>query len=300
MLSWIPDWLRGTVASILAIVNLVFWCIPFYLLAIVKLLPIAPLRRACFRGLETLAGLWIDGNGAIARSQGVRYDVRGADDLAYDHWYLIGTNHVSWVDVVALQYAFNHKIPFLRFFLKRQLIWIPLLGLAWWALELPFMRRHSPAQIEANPQLRMADIETTRRACAPFRARPTAIINFLEGTRFTPAKHAAQSSPYRHLLRPKVGGIAYAIDAIGEVMNTYLDVTLVYPPNASTFWDLMCGRVHKVIIHVEKRTVPDELMRGDYGADARYRARFKDWIEDIWQEKDRRIEQLSKEFVSEK
>lgn len=298
MLSRITDWIRGVLTSLVVLANLIFWCTPFYVLALIKLLPVPPLQTLCFRGLEVLAGMWIDGNGVIARLQGVRYDVRGTDGLEHDQWYLIGTNHVSWVDVVALQYAFNHKIPFLRFFIKRQLIWVPLLGLAWWALELPFMRRHSKAQIEANPELRMEDIETTRRACAPFRARPTSIINFLEGTRFTAAKHKAQSSPYRHLLRPKTGGLAYAIDAIGEKMNTYLDVTVVYPTHASSIWDLMCGRIQTVIIDVQRRTVPDDLMHGDYGADAAYRARFKQWVETIWQEKDERIEQLKKEFAS--
>lgn len=297
MLRYLPRPVRGTVSATLVILNLVFWVIPFYVLAILKLLPIPPLQRLCFHGLEAIAALWIDGNNALARLNNVHFDVRGTDELVYHDWYLIGTNHVSWVDVVALQRAFNHKIPFLRFFLKRQLIFVPLLGLAWWAMELPFMRRHSRAQIEANPELRLADVEATKRACRPFRDRPTAIINFLEGTRFTRDKQAAQDSPFAHLLRPKVGGIAYALEAIGEKMNTFLDVTLVYPPGNETFWDLMTGRLRRVIVDVQTRTVPAELMDGDYGGDAEFRARFKAWIEGVWREKDRRISALRDELA---
>lgn len=286
----------GVATTILVVINLIFWCTPFYVLAVIKLLPIPSLQRACFRGLEALAGMWMDGNRLIAELHGVHFDVRGTDDLVYQQWYLVGTNHVSWVDVFALQYAFNHKIPFLRFFLKHTLIYVPLLGLAWWALELPFMKRHTRAQIDANPSLRQADIDTTRKSCAPFRERPTTIINFLEGTRFTQAKHRAQESPYKNLLRPKVGGIAYAIDAIGEVMQTYLDVTILYPLEHTTIWDLMCGRIKKIVVDVKTLRVPDELMHGDYGGDAQYREQFKRWVETVWQAKDARIDELRKEI----
>ncbi|MEM6638637.1 MAG: acyltransferase [Pseudomonadota bacterium] len=296
MLTVLPAPLRGTITSILTITNLVIWIVPFYVLALLKLLPIPALRRACFRGLEAIAALWVDGNSALAHANGVRFDIRGNEGLNYDDWYLIGTNHVSWVDVMALQRALNRRIPFLRFFVKQQLIWVPLLGLAWWAMELPFMRRHSRAEIDANPSLRLDDVEATKRACRPFRDRPTAIINFLEGTRFTPAKQSAQSSPYQHLLKPKAGGIAYALEAIGAKMNTFLDVTLVYPAGRETLWDLMTGRLRRVIIDVQRRSIPPELLSGDYGGDAEFRQRFKHWVEEIWREKDQRIQELKLEM----
>ncbi|MFK7886233.1 MAG: acyltransferase [Gammaproteobacteria bacterium] len=293
----LPEPIRGVITSVISILNLVFWCTPFYVLALLKLLPIPALKRACFRGLEYLATRWIDGNNALAAANGTRFDVRGTDNLTYEDWYLIGTNHVSWVDVFALQKAFNHKIPFLRFFLKRQLIYVPLLGLAWWALELPFMTRHSRKEVEANPALRETDIAATRRACEPFRERPTSIINFLEGTRFRPEKHARQKSPYTNLLKPKVGGIAYAIEAIGQKMNTFLDVTLVYSTDNTSLWDLMTGRLQRIVVHVEKHVIPDDLMVGDYSADADYRARFKVWVEALWREKDARIDALRLELA---
>lgn len=296
MLRFLPPVVRGSLSMLLFVLNLVVIIVPFYSLTLIKLLPIPALRLACFRGLEALAATWIDNNNRIAGMHDIEFDVRGTDDLSMDQWYLIGCNHQSWVDVFALQYAFNRKIPFLRFFLKSQLIWIPLLGLAWWALELPFMKRHSKAQIAANPALRQEDLETTRKSCEPFRRRPTAIINFLEGTRFTPAKHSAQKSPYRHLLKPKIGGIAFAVNAIGSVMHTYLDVTLVYSKKGATFWDLMCGRIQRIIVHVEAMPIPADLLDGDYLNDPAYRARFKQWVEHTWRDKDERIEQLTQKI----
>jgi hypothetical protein len=50
-------------------------------------------------------------------------------------------------------------------------------------------------------------------------------MNFVEGTRFTPAKHAAQQSPYKHLLKPKAGGLALALHVLGDRFDSLLDVT---------------------------------------------------------------------------
>jgi 1-acyl-sn-glycerol-3-phosphate acyltransferase len=124
--------------------------------------------------------------------------------------YLVLSNHQSWVDILILQKVFNRRIPFMRFFLKQQLIWVPMLGLAWWALDFPFMQRHTKSQLQKRPELAGQDIAATRKACEKFLGKPVSIMIFPEGTRFTPAKHAQQQSPFQHLLKPKSGGMAYA------------------------------------------------------------------------------------------
>ncbi|MBK6405448.1 MAG: hypothetical protein IPF66_10615 [Holophagales bacterium] len=78
---------------------------------------------------------------------------------------------------------------------------MPVLGPAWRALDFPFMKRHPREALEKNPALRFEDLEATRRACEKFRHAPAAILNFIEGTRFTPAKHARGGAEYRHLSR---------------------------------------------------------------------------------------------------
>lgn len=294
MMSLLPAPLRGTITALLLVANLAFWIIPMYVIAVIKLLPGKALSVRCLAGLERVAALWISGNNAIAALHDLKWDVRGQEGLSMDGWYLVASNHRSWIDVFALQYAFNRRIPFLRFFLKKQLIWVPLLGLAWWAMELPFMRRHSRAKLDKNPELRQQDLEETRRACKSCRERPTTIMNFLEGTRFTEEKKLAQDSPYKHLLRPKIGGLAFAVAAVGPVMKTFLDVTLVYSKLDATLWDMVCGRVDRVIIDIQRSELPASLLEGDYAGDAEYRARFKEWGLALWEAKDKRIESLSR------
>ncbi|HEX4845272.1 MAG TPA: acyltransferase, partial [Geothrix sp.] len=237
--------------------------IPF---ALVKLaLPFAAVRRGVDRVLMGLAEGWIAVNGAwMALVQRIRWDVQGLDGLRRRGWYLVSSNHQSWVDILVLQKVFHRKVPFLKFFLKRQLLFVPVMGLAWWALDFPFMRRRSGS--------RAKDLATARKACEKFRQVPTSVMNFLEGTRFCPAKQAAQQSPYRHLLKPKVGGLATALGAMGERFDALLDVTIVYPEGVPSFWDLLSGQMSRVVVRVHEREIPAHLLGGDYEGDAAFRA----------------------------
>src|SRR3546814_693522 len=162
----------------------------------------------------------------------------------------------------------------------------------WWGLDYPFMARHTKQQIAKNPALKGKDIETTRKACEAFRDQPALILNFLEGTRFTEAKRQNQKSPYQHLLRPKSGGFAFTLSALGEQLHSLLDVTIVYPEGSRGFWDFLCGRVRHVIVEVRQLEVPRDLFHGSYESDPAFRARFHGWIASLWQDKDRRIAEL--------
>ena len=70
---------------------------------------------------------------------------------------------------------------------------------------------------------------------------------------------------------------------------TILDVTIVYPNGAMTFWDMMCGDFDHVVIDVRKRTVEEWLYQGNYMDDRDFRKRFHQWLGEIWEEKDRAI-----------
>jgi 1-acyl-sn-glycerol-3-phosphate acyltransferase len=212
--------------------------------------------------------------------------VRGDDGLQQREWYLVLSNHRSWVDILVLQAIFNRRIPFLKFFLKRQLVWVPLLGLAWWALDFPFMRRYTSAYLAKHPEMRGKDLEATRRACGKFRELPTSVMNFVEGTRFTPAKHQALGSPYRHLLPPRAGGTSFVLSAMGGVLHSILDVTIAYAPAGPTLWDLCCGRVGRVVVDIRKRAIEDWMAAGDYAGDPVFRERFQRWLSGVWEAKD--------------
>lgn len=279
--------LRGILTMALIVLNLLFWATPLYLVAFLKLLPVPAWRHLCDRALVSLARNWIGGNNLIFRlTQDIRWDVQGVEGLEPDDWYLVLCNHQSWVDILVLQGVFNRRIPFLKFFLKRQLIWVPVLGFAWWALDFPFMQRHSREYLEQHPEARGQDLAATRRACEHFSRMPTSVMNFVEGTRFTPAKHAAQDSPHRHLLKPRAGGVAFVLAAMGDILHRILDVTVVYPGGAPSLWEMCCGKLRRVVVRVAVREIPEWARRGDYQDDPEFRARFQAWLSALWAQKD--------------
>lgn len=281
-------WFRVAPILLSIAANTLFHATPLLLAALLKaLVPVAAWRRAWNPVLTGLASNWIAVNSAMmALLTRTQFVVELPDTLRGDGHYLVLANHQSWVDIVVLQKVFNRRIPFLRFFLKRQLFWVPVLGLCWWALDFPFMGRYSRQQIARRPELGERDRLTVRRACAKFREIPVSVMNFVEGTRFTPHKHAAQGPAYRHLLKPKSGGIAFVIDAMGDTLHTVLDTTIVYPGGRPSMIDLMADRVPAVHIRVRERDIPADLIGGDYTHDAAYRERFQQWINGLWDQKD--------------
>lgn len=289
MLSFLPAPVLGVLSSVALILNLLLWITPFFVVALFKLIiPVPGFRRLCLRGLSTLATNWIDGNTWVSRWHDLEWQVDGVDQLRSDAWYLVVANHQSWTDIFVLQTVFNRRIPFLKFFIKQQLIWVPLLGFAWWALEMPFMRRHSREALEKNPHLRQQDLEATRKLCEGIRHAPTTIMNFAEGTRFSAEKRIQTESPYRYLLRPKSGGLGLVLATLGDTLTAMLDVTIVYSHQPVTFWHLLSGRIRRITVTVREREIPDSLRQGD-PEDPEFRARLRDWIDTIWADKDMTI-----------
>ncbi|TAH13213.1 MAG: acyltransferase [Curvibacter sp.] len=294
MLNFLPAPLLGLLAFCLLFLNIVFWVPLLLAFAAIKLvLPFKPVRVAIDPVLLFIAESWISTNSSWMRlTQSTEWDVQGIEGLDTKSWTMVSSNHQSWVDIFVLQHLFNQRIPLLKFFLKQQLIWVPFMGLAWWALEFPFMRRHSEAYLKKHPEMRAKDQETTRKACEKFSLIPTSVMNFLEGTRFTTAKHAKQQSPYQHLLKPKAGGLALALQAMGDKFQSVLDVTIYYPEGVPTFWSFLCGKVHRVVVRIRPVQVPKALLGGDYGQDPTFRAAFSDWVAELWRFKDAQLADL--------
>jgi len=288
MLSRLPPALRGALTGITLALNTVVLTLCMVPPALLKLIvPVDAVRRTCDRALTALASAWVAINNAwIAAVRPVSWDVQGVDSLHPRGWYLVSSNHQSWVDILVLQRIFHGHIPFLKFFLKQELIWVPVIGLAWWALDFPFMKRGKGQGARQN------DLQTTREACEKFKRIPTTVINFVEGTRFRPAKHALQNSPYRHLLKPKIGGLGIALATMGEQFEALLDVTIVYPHGAPNFWELLCGKVDAVTVRVQQRAIPATVLGGDPMGDKAYRQRIGEWVDLQWAEKDRLIDEL--------
>ncbi|GIZ12310.1 acyltransferase [Pseudomonas sp. NCCP-436] len=294
MLHFLPAPLRGVIASLLLGLNTLFWCWPLFLVALLKLLlPFAPAQRTLRSVMHGIAESWIGFNNFWIRLVGrIDWDVRGLERFDTRHSYLVTSNHQSWVDILVLQYLLNRRMPLLKFFLKQELIWVPVIGLCWWALEFPFMKRFSKEYLAKHPEKRGQDLATTRKACERYKTNPVAVFNFLEGTRLTLAKHAQQQSPFRHLLKPKAGGIAFVLDAMGEQLHAIVNVTIRYPHGVPGFWDILCGRLDAVQVRLRQVEIPQEFLGRNYDQDEAYRLAFQQWVNRLWEEKDAELESL--------
>jgi 1-acyl-sn-glycerol-3-phosphate acyltransferase len=289
--------LTGCFVALLLLLNTLTLIGPLLVFALLKLLLKGRMRDRISWAVMWIAETWAEINKLIFKAfLPTRWDIRGADGLRRDTSYLVVSNHQSWVDIPALIQVLNRRTPFFKFFLKKELIWVPFLGLAWWGLDYPFMKRYSKAFLERHPELKGQDLEITKAACELFKRQPVTVVNYLEGTRFTQAKHDQQQSPYVHLLKPKAGGVAFVLAAMGAQLDALLDVTVVYPgARKPGFWDLLCGRVPRVIIDIRTHTLDPALWAGDYESDPQLRSKVQAWVNQLWQEKDARITALSSE-----
>ncbi len=289
--------LTGCFVTLLLLLNTLVLIGPLMIFALLKLISPGRLRDYNSWAVIWIAETWAEIDKLIfALCIPTRWDVRGGEGLRLDTSYLVISNHQSWVDIPALIQTLNRRTPFFKFFLKKELIWVPFLGLAWWALDYPFMKRYSKAFLAKHPQLQGKDLEITRAACELFKRQPVTVVNYLEGTRFTAAKQAQQASPYKYLLRPKAGGVAFVLAAMGAQIDAILDVTVVYPQaKIPGFWDLISGNVPKVIIDIRTRELDPTLCQGDYENDPVFRLKVQNWVNQLWSDKDQRIEALRNE-----
>jgi len=284
----IAELIRGTFTMCSIVVGTIVICVPFFLVALLKIVPSDAWRLRVGSWLAAIAEAWISFNGFILDiTQRIDWGVSGSGDLKRDDWYLLICNHQSWVDILVLQRIFNRRVPFLKFFIKRQLAWMPFLGQAWWALDMPFMRRHSREYLERHPGKRAQDLDATRRACEKFRRIPTTLVNFVEGTRFKQHKRQDHPDGYRHLLPPRAGGIGYALSAMQGILRNLLDVTIAYPDGPPSFWQLCCGRVHEIAVSYRSEPLMGWLLSGDYSADEAFKQRLQAWLRERWEAKDR-------------
>ena len=300
MLGFLPAPVLGVVSGLMFIINtLIFFMLmlPFILLKVIIFNE--TIRFHLTRAIMFLGTAWIDSNSVIQRlAVNIRWHVQGLEGFSTDDSYLVISNHRSWTDIFVLQHIFNHRIPFLKFFLKKELMWVPVLGIAWWALDYPFMKRYSRQFVEKHPELKGKDMETTRKFCAKFKNSPVTVLNFLEGTRFNNEKHAKQNSPFAHLLLPKAGGIAVVLGSMGEYLTHIVDVTIVYPENKPPmpFWDFLQGKIPTVAVRIRKIDIPKEFLGKNYETDEVFRKRFQEWINQLWVEKDETIASVFKAY----
>ncbi len=281
----------------LAILVTVACSVPIILAGLLKLLlPVPAIWRVISRFCNFMMYCWCEGLALLLHlNPQLKWDVEGLEGLSQKNWYLLICNHRSWADIVILCVLFRKHIPVNKYFLKQQLAWVPFMGLACWALDMPFMKRYSRSYLIRHPEKRGKDVETTRKSCEKFRMCPTTIVNFVEGSRLTEEKRQQTRSPFRHLLAPRAAGIAMALNVLGSQFDKLLDVTLCYPQNMrNPFYDMLCGRLTRIVVRVNLVPVTDEL-HGDYTNDKNFKRRFQQWLNTLWAQKDDRLEAIKEE-----
>jgi 1-acyl-sn-glycerol-3-phosphate acyltransferase len=284
MLTFLPGPLRGALSLFLMAVNTIVWTLPLFFFHLLKiLLPAAGWRRFWGRVQNTIGTGWISfNNWTLGLTNPVRWNVEGNEGLERDLWYLVIANHRSWVDILVLQKVFNGRIPFLKFFLKKELFWVPFLGICWWALDFPFLERSARAN---------KDMEAIEGAAEKFKILPVSVMNFVEGTRFTPEKHEKSRSPYSNLMKPKPGGMTFLLSSMAEEIETVLNVTIAYPDGTPTMWGFLCGDSEEIRVRVTKIPVTEGMV-GDYGGDKAFRRQFTTWQKELWARKDEELRGL--------
>ncbi|HDV5714953.1 TPA: acyltransferase [Legionella pneumophila] len=282
------------IAAIFALIVSTTLCfIPILFVGLLKLFPNKNWQSLCTRCVDKIATFWCGINNLyVAKAQKIHWEISGLNNLTPKDWYLVVANHQSWLDIVILQRLFNRKIPVLKFFIKDQLKWIPLLGLSWWAMGCPFMKRYSKEYLAKNPHKQGKDIISTRKAIETFKRTPASIMNFVEGTRFTKVKKEQQQSPYNYLLKPKAGGISFIINSMGQQIKSLIDVTIVYAEKNHSLWDFLCKRVKKVKIIIRQLPIPAQFTSANLINDFQAQNAFKEWLNEQWAIKDNLIASL--------
>jgi len=287
--------LLGSLGFLIIILNTFFHAPFLMVVTIARFIPIGPWQALCTSAASTIATNWIRVNSAmLTLTQRKPWHVEVSGELDPSQWYLVTANHQSWADILIVQKVLNTRIPLLKFFLKQQLIWVPIIGLCWWALDFPFMKRYSRDYLAKHPEKKGKDLEATRKACEKFKSVPTSVFNFMEGTRFTPAKHAATQSPYSQLLKPKAGGVGFVLGAMGEMIPTLVDITIHYPEGIPSFWQFLCGRSGAIKVHIESKPIPSELRSGNYLTDDVYKQKVQNWVNELWDDKNQRLASMTK------
>jgi 1-acyl-sn-glycerol-3-phosphate acyltransferase len=283
--------LRAAALLACLIVNVVFWASAILVGGSFKLFTRGETRRRVILALSWMAERWVGVNNHLFDLfLNTSWETSGPGPIARDGRYLLIANHRSWIDIFAVLHLFHGRTAFIRFFLKHTLLWMPFVGQACRALEFPFMRRYTPEYLERHPGKRGHDLATTREACRRYLDIPVAILNFVEGTRLTSRKQREQNSPYRHLLRPRVGGIAFVLASLAAELDAVIDVTVIYPRKDITFFDFLANRVEWIRVEARRIEVPPQFLDAAVTEAGPLRENFKTWVEGVWREKDQRIE----------
>lgn len=146
--------LRSTFVGIFSlsilVINTLMLALMMIPLGIIKfLIPLKKLRASFTRIIISIGEIWISVNSIwVIKLHNPKLNIVGLENLNGNSWFLSTSNHQSAADIFIVQYLTNRKIPMLKFFIKYELIYVPIIGICWWALDMPFLKRYTQEQIK--------------------------------------------------------------------------------------------------------------------------------------------------------
>lgn len=209
----------------------------------------------------------------LKRISGARWQDPGLE-LNQEEAIVVVANHGSWSDVFLIQSIIARRGPIVKFLCKRELAYIPILGLIFVVFDFPVLQRKAHA-LQSESDRREDDRRRVREACEALYRAPAAMLSFAEGTRFSEKKQQSLKSPYRCLLPPRPAGFTAILEALESLKPNVVDVTIRYP-HPSTFWQFLGGSAGE--IEIETRTFPIEDV---------LKQEVRTWLEERWVEKDK-------------
>ena len=206
------------------------------------------------------------------------------DELPANENAVMLANHQSAVDtIVQLMLGWRYRrLGDMKFFIKDIIKWIPGPGWGMIFLECIFMKRNwNEDRKRVVKQLHR--FQTGRV--------PVWVIIYPEGTRLRPSRLAlAQefaskqgvAKPLRVLI-PRVRGFQATLEGLQDHLQAVYDVTIAYPGQAPSLWDLLAGQVGQIKVEVRRYPLEDVPTDGE-GCAA--------WLQQLFRDKDQRLQQL--------
>ena len=242
-----------------------------------------------FRIASRIAGVWAGFVRSLLKTTRTRFAIQHPD-IDLRGTYLVIANHRSWIDILVVMMTLGPGTTLPRFFMKWELIYVPVIGLCAWILDFPIMRRYSAEVLKARPELKTRDFDYAQTVLRRHPDESCVVVNYAEGTRFSEDKRLANRSPYQHLLKPKVGGPQLALDCLRDRLDGIIDMTIAYPNAKLSVWHLMNNDVPQVIVETRMIDLPEGLEKRPETLEEL--KAFRAWMNGLWEAKDRRLNVL--------
>lgn len=270
--------IRGTALASCGFVTLIL----FNLLQVASLV-ILPFSKAAFRRFNrwcanTWWGWCVIG---AERINGTEIVITGEDVPARENALVIA-NHQQMPDIPVIMKLAKTKdrLGDLKFFVKKQLKWVPGMGWGMQFLDCLFIDRDWASDREhiGRTFARLVDNRV-----------PVWLVSFVEGTRATEGKLASSRefarsrglSEMQHVQVPRTKGFAASVEGLRHHAAAVYDLTIGYEHGVPNLWQFIRGLVGRIHLHVRRFPLGD-LPWDEEG--------LREWLLARFMEKDRLLD----------